>query len=413
MRKFLSLFIIIPFLLQAQEKGIQFQHELSWQQAQAKAKTENKYIFMDCFTTWCGPCRFMSTQVFTTDTVANIMNKDFICVKVQLDTTANDNSIVKSWYKDGHNIAAIYKVNVYPTYLFFSPDGKLVHRAVGSSMADVFLTKAKNALNPETQYYTLLAEYNTGKNDSAFLRNLTRASLDAYDNDNTGKVADAYLKTQSNLYTKTNLELLQDLLANGIYKSGSTGFNIFYKNPERIDSVLGTGVAESITQSIIMGEFVYSKFPKTPIEKPDWSAINTSLNKSFPSVADQLTLKAKVIWYQYVKDWDNYKSSVMSYMNTYGGNASPNDLNDYAWTIFQNCNDMTCVATALDWSKKSFTDNNNPAFMDTYANILYKLGKKDDALMWEQKAMNAALESDKKGYQETIDKMKNGEKTWN
>jgi hypothetical protein len=51
--------------------------------------------------------------------------------------------------------------------------------------------------------------------------------------------------------------------------------------------------------------------------------------------------------------------------------------------------------------------------MDTYANILYKLGRKDEALEWENKAMSAASENDKKTYQETIDKMKTGEKTWN
>ncbi len=47
---------------------------------------------------------------------------------------------------------------------------------------------------------------------------------------------------------------------------------------------------------------------------------------------------------------------------------------------------MTCVAGALDWSKRSFQDKPNPMYMDTYANILYKMGKKDEAIAWEQKA---------------------------
>jgi len=75
---------------------------------------------------------------------------------------------------------------------------------------------------------------------------------------------------------------------------------------------------------------------------------------------------------------------------------------------------MTCVADALEWSKRSFADKPVPAFMDTYANILYKMGKKDDALTWEQKAVdNSATNDEKAGYQATIDKMKKGEKTWN
>jgi hypothetical protein len=52
--------------------------------------------------------------------------------------------------------------------------------------------------------------------------------------------------------------------------------------------------------------------------------------------------------------------------------------------------------------------------MDTYANILYKMGKKDDAITWEQKAADLSASADEKaGYQATIDKMKKGEKTWN
>ena len=52
-------------------------------------------------------------------------------------------------------------------------------------------------------------------------------------------------------------------------------------------------------------------------------------------------------------------------------------------------------------------------YIDTYANLLYKLGKKDEAITWEQKALDLAPEGEKKSYEETLDKMKKGEKTWN
>ena len=53
-------------------------------------------------------------------------------------------------------------------------------------------------------------------------------------------------------------------------------------------------------------------------------------------------------------------------------------------------------------------------FIDTYANLLYKTGKKDLAVEWEQKALNILKQNneDYAGYQETLDKMKKGEKTW-
>jgi len=74
---------------------------------------------------------------------------------------------------------------------------------------------------------------------------------------------------------------------------------------------------------------------------------------------------------------------------------------------------MKCVEEALEWSKRSFENQKNPAFIDTYANILYKLGKRDEAVSWEKKALDLAPDAEKKGYQETIDKMNKNEKTWN
>ena len=87
------------------------------------------------------------------------------------------------------------------------------------------------------------------------------------------------------------------------------------------------------------------------------------------------------------------------------------ELNGIAWATFQKCADMSCVSEVLDWSKR-LKDNKEPAFMDTYANILYKLGKKDEAIALETQAVNLAGSSDKASYQETVEKMKKGEKTW-
>jgi hypothetical protein len=49
-------------------------------------------------------------------------------------------------------------------------------------------------------------------------------------------------------------------------------------------------------------------------------------------------------------------------------------------------------------------------YMDTYANILYKLGRINEALIWEKKAVNGNPYDDqiKNNYQ----KMQNGERTW-
>src|SRR6187455_469801 len=119
MKKLLLLLLVLP-LFSIARQGMHFEHQLSWKEIQAKAKAENKYIFVDAFTTWCGPCREMAANVFPMEKVGQFFNDKFVNVKVQLDTTANDNDEVKKWYADAHDIMNDYKVQVFPTYLFLN-----------------------------------------------------------------------------------------------------------------------------------------------------------------------------------------------------------------------------------------------------------------------------------------------------
>ncbi len=60
---------------------------------------------------------------------------------------------------------------------------------------------------------------------------------------------------------------------------------------------------------------------------------------------------------------------------------------------------------AVDMERNSFT-------MSTYANLLYKLGNKEEALKWMDKAVVFAPESEQPDYQLVMDKMQKGENTW-
>ena len=64
-RRTIVLFFLISIscCTMAQQKGVQFVHGLKWTEVKAKAKAENKYIFVDCFTTWCGPCKMIEPLV--------------------------------------------------------------------------------------------------------------------------------------------------------------------------------------------------------------------------------------------------------------------------------------------------------------------------------------------------------------
>jgi len=101
------------------EVGIIFD-KMTLKQAKEKAKESGKIIFIDCYTDWCGPCRRMSETSFKNKKVADLYNKSFINLKVEMEKNP-----------DGREIAKQYKINAYPTLLMIDADGKLVKKAVG------------------------------------------------------------------------------------------------------------------------------------------------------------------------------------------------------------------------------------------------------------------------------------------
>lgn len=80
------------------------------------------------------------------------------------------------------------------------------------------------------------------------------------------------------------------------------------------------------------------------------------------------------------------------------------ELNEHAWHYYEMTDKKSNLEQALMWSKRSldwFDELNkgknhpmqlgNPAYLDTYAHILYKLGRKQEAIEWQAKAVEAGI----------------------
>ena len=49
------------------------------------AKSENKLVFMDCYTSWCGPCKLMASKEFVQEKAGEYFNPRFVSVKIDME----------------------------------------------------------------------------------------------------------------------------------------------------------------------------------------------------------------------------------------------------------------------------------------------------------------------------------------
>jgi thioredoxin-related protein len=208
---FLVLVILFAPFARTQEPGIQFEQTLSWPEILKKAKAENKYIFLDCYASWCGPCKFMDAKVYPAKEAGDYYNAHYISVRLQMDKTAGDDQRTKDWYGVAHYMERTFAVNSYPTFLFFDPAGMAVHKRVGSKDVAGLIAMGEDAQNPAKQYYTVVKNFEPGKIDTGELKALAR-QFRLSDKDLAGKMAFDFLSRvpAASLNSSDNRKLMLD-----------------------------------------------------------------------------------------------------------------------------------------------------------------------------------------------------------
>lgn len=173
--------IILPILIVILSFRVSAQTEfrnLSFEEALDQAKTEQKLLFVDCYTSWCGPCKMMANTILNQPELGKFMNEHFVCVKYDLEKG------------EGPALAQKYEVSVYPTFLLLQPDGRVQHKIIGGSeTVEAFQQAVEQGLKEETANGRLENLYLAGNRDLDLMTRYIQSLLNLYEIQKAGRVS--------------------------------------------------------------------------------------------------------------------------------------------------------------------------------------------------------------------------------
>lgn len=387
MKKLFVMVILLTGMIlgaQAQEQGIRFEQTKEWKKILKQAKKEKKIIFIDCYTSWCGPCKMLSANVFTREDVGNQFNKDFVNVKFDMEKDA-----------DGVILKDKFEVKAFPTLVFVDPNTQqVVHRMVGAGSAEWLMAGGKLANDPRNNLSGLTKRYEAGERSVDLLSRYLAALSSAYMQEKQGAVAAEYLNALSDdeIVTKENW----DLIKNNVSDPLSKPMRQVIANAGRFYEVAGKEVVDYKIEMTIKGAVAELASWRPGREEFD-GARNAEMIKLLLSLDYAFVPGALANLYtvEYIRQGD-YKGMLNSMQEAFKYNVFRNGEDQM---YFQNniealtgCDDKALVQEGIDWidtrcaqTKDYFSKAN---LMNSKARLLTKNGDTlgaDKAKMEEEK----------------------------
>jgi thioredoxin-related protein len=285
----LSLFALAAFSLQAQ--GIDFFKD-SFAAAKAEAAAQDKLIFVDAYAVWCGPCKRMAAQVFPDEKVGAFFNRNFVSLKIDMEAAENE-----AFRRE-------YPVSAFPTLFFLKADGTIVQQVKGALDVASLINAGEKALASAEPTEDYAAAYEAGQRDPELIYKYVRALIRS--GEPHLRIANEYLRDQSDLNSKQNLEFL--LLA-----ATEADSRVFTMMTDRQEAIIALKSADVFTSQ------VYSACQATvkkAIEYSMESLLEEATEKMatfVPEKATAFTLESQMAYARAHNDAKTFSKAAASY----------------------------------------------------------------------------------------------------
>lgn len=440
----LALLLCISPLARAEDPvGIRF-FTGTWQGLLAEAKKQNKPIFVDVYTTWCGPCKLMAKEAFPDKAVGELFNANF--VSYQIDAEKGE----------GLAVAKQYNVTAYPTSLFVSADGNLIQRTVGYGGIKGLLDEAGKAVEAAKDPKSVAVwdkEFADGKRDADFLKsylakrgtlgmpnpealdaflsvvpesewtspahidavaaNLTTADSKAFDPllqaAKAMRMDRSRRQSISKVMQAVNMAVMQDQRKAQTEADMTRAVANMMKlrtafSPKPLTAQQQASMEDDAWMSFYQRTKNVPKYRELAVKSGDaLMAISLDSLKAQNAAAYQQFQEQTKLMPDSIKATPNF-SRMAEMMKTGATQQTASKLNNLAWAFFNNMTDPADLKQALTWSGRSLELDRSAAFLDTYAQLLGKLGRKDEAIKHEEEALTKAKASgqDTANFEKTL-----------
>ncbi len=158
--------------------------DISFAEALAAAKAEHKMVFMDCYTSWCGPCKLLASNVFPQKKAGDYFNPRFVSIQVDMEKG------------EGIDLRKRYDVNAYPTLLVLDADGELLYRHAGYLEVDALIEFAEKGGEGD-KLTEMRLRYESGDRSAVFIRDYLALLDEEAMSAAIRKVTDDFLKDKT------------------------------------------------------------------------------------------------------------------------------------------------------------------------------------------------------------------------
>lgn len=368
--------ILLATSAAAQHRKLLFQ-KISLQEARVKAAQEHKLLFLDVITSWCGPCKNMEKTVFTNDSVADYYNANFLNIKLDLERG------------EGLVIDKQFDIRAVPTYLFLDSAGNLVYKMLGAMSASQLVAHGKTANNPEKNLVYYQNHFPEKKDNLQFLEEYLQVLMVA--DITSGDALKAYISLQKDeLVSEKNWKIIK-AHARDIY---SDEFAYLMTNRKAFAEKTDSGEVTDILDSRIRNAFDKIVHDTNTFKVADFTRAKDYVASLNYEQGGQLIFEAELELALVTKNWDAYALLCLEKAEFYylGKPTELSPLSEIASHINEHFGPGKLMDKAEFWAK--IDAERDPYYFSclTYAQILYRNNKNEEALAMAKKARKFAME---------------------